>query len=508
MYHPRSRFNEPRVSRKLTRFVCSFWLDPRIYPAYVAALSVVWLVLHGIFTSKPVRKLRAALTSYTPPEDVKPTIPADLWERTFGKTGSITIFVFKFVRLLATIALTVLVLYTAWKDGWTKFDMALGATLIYSLLLAIFNAFANTPQGGLKWSAHLTLVTFAVFVLYCYRDIWPLMTFTLRPADEAEGDILWAKIALVFFVSSVGPLFEPYPYIPVDPTDPMTTPNPEQTASMMSFLFYSFLDPLIWLGYRVPHISHDQLPPQCDYDYAKNLIKRSYPYLDPFSGAKKRHLFWGILVVFRRSLGWQSLVITALTGGEDATVKPWVWILWIVVGPLFQNIFFQLYIYLSTGSLVRVESIITSLVFDHALRIRLKAEVSEDKDKDKPAGADDASSVGAGSSTKGTNSPDTGSLTGAESEGSDDNATAHSRSTTAASTSTVATVVAPAPQGKDKAADVKKGDKKEEDKKEDEKDKKGSNLVGKINNLVTSDLEHITEGRDFLFLGRSLLSVM
>lgn len=43
------------------------------------------------------------------------------------------------------------------------------------------------------------------------------MTFTLRPADEAEGDVLWAKVALVFFVSSVEPLFEPYPYIPVDP---------------------------------------------------------------------------------------------------------------------------------------------------------------------------------------------------------------------------------------------------------------------------------------------------
>lgn len=68
------------------------------------------------------------------------------------------------------------------------------------------------------YSFHLTLVTFAVCVLYCYRDIWPLMTFTLRPADEAEGDILWAKIALLIFVSTVEPLFEPYPYIPVDPT--------------------------------------------------------------------------------------------------------------------------------------------------------------------------------------------------------------------------------------------------------------------------------------------------
>ena len=37
---------------------------------------------------------------------------------------------YKFVRSLATIALTTLVLYTAWKDGWTKFDIVLGATLV------------------------------------------------------------------------------------------------------------------------------------------------------------------------------------------------------------------------------------------------------------------------------------------------------------------------------------------------------------------------------------------
>lgn len=57
----------------------------------------------------------------------------------------------------------------------------------------------------------------------------------------------------------------------------MPVPNPEQTASIISFTFFTYLDSVIWLGNRVPHLSNDQLPPLCDYDTVKNLIKRSYP---------------------------------------------------------------------------------------------------------------------------------------------------------------------------------------------------------------------------------------
>jgi hypothetical protein len=45
----------------------------------------------------------------------------------------------------------------------------------------------------------------------------------------------------------------------------------------------------------------------------------------------------------------------------------------------------QAYEYLSTGSLVRAEGIFTSLLFDHALRIRMKASTSA-----KESGADAA----------------------------------------------------------------------------------------------------------------------
>lgn len=53
-------------------------------------------------------------------------------------------------------------------------------------------------------------------------------------------------------------------------------PNPEQTASLLSMVTYSFLDPLVFLAYHVPHLAHDQLPPLADYDYIQNLKSASF----------------------------------------------------------------------------------------------------------------------------------------------------------------------------------------------------------------------------------------
>lgn len=58
---------------------------------------------------------------------------------------------------------------------------------------------------------------------------------------------------------------------------PMEVPNPEQTASLLSLIVYSFLDPIVFLAYTIPHLSHDQLPPLSDYDDAVNLKAHSFP---------------------------------------------------------------------------------------------------------------------------------------------------------------------------------------------------------------------------------------
>ena len=39
---------------------------------------------------------------------------------------------------------------------------------------------------------------------------------------------------------------------------------------------YLWLDRLIWLGYNLPHLPLDKLPPLADYDRTKNLVKNSY----------------------------------------------------------------------------------------------------------------------------------------------------------------------------------------------------------------------------------------
>lgn len=88
---------------------------------------------------------------------------------------------------------------------------------LYGSILALCNVFASA-RNSLIFSLHLSLLTFTALAVYAYRDIWPLMTFTLQPKDSAEGELLWAKIGLLIFVGGIVPLFEPYPYIPCDPS--------------------------------------------------------------------------------------------------------------------------------------------------------------------------------------------------------------------------------------------------------------------------------------------------
>lgn len=51
--------------------------------------------------------------------------------------------------------------------------------------------------------------------------------------------------------------------------NPTIPPNPEQTSSIFSMMTYTFLDPVIAMGYKVSHLRADQLPPLNDRDGAK-----------------------------------------------------------------------------------------------------------------------------------------------------------------------------------------------------------------------------------------------
>jgi hypothetical protein len=78
------------------------------------------------------------------------------------------------------------------------------------------------------------------------------------------------------------------------------------------------MDPLILKAYKSTQLSASELPPLADVDWNKNLIRKSYPALDPFSGAPRtNNLIWGLAKVFRSNFIMQFFVIVC-----DVRVHP------------------------------------------------------------------------------------------------------------------------------------------------------------------------------------------
>ncbi|KAI0031196.1 hypothetical protein K488DRAFT_79193 [Vararia minispora EC-137] len=376
--------------------------------------------------------------------------------------GGVVILRFKLARLTCVLALFILYIVSfAQKRGNTadakarevklqgsaaltrgeEVDALLCATYAYASLLA-FAALAIKKSISSTASIHLSVLMLVGFGVCSYRNIWPLMTFTLMPADAYEGNLVWVKIAVLFAAGIFIPLVTPRKYSPVDPHNPSPVPNPEQTASILSLVLYNFMNDIVFRAYRVSHFPFDQLPPLADYDLASNL------YLDTFSGAPKKHMFIGLMrvffwefiimalmvtgrafVTFLAPIGINRLLSYIETNGEGAMVRPWVWISMLFLSPFLSALFFQWYIFITTSSLVRCQAIVTQLVFEHALRIRVKAEVgSNGVDKGKQTAYGPSSKLG---------------------------------------------------------GNMKKD---------------SANLVGRINTLIGTDLENIVNGRDFLML--------
>lgn len=146
---------------------------------------------------------------------------------------------------------------------------------------------------------------------------------------------------------------------------------------------------------------------------------------------------------------------------------------------------------IQTRTLVRVEGIITQLVFQHALRIRMKEET--------PAAVEMKHTPSEGNTAVGTPAPERATAehqSGATSEaGLTDETLQGSTSGTSSSTQTK-------PKQKDAppSASMSPASATPADKSAASSTPAPSNLVGRINNFISTDLGNIVEGRDFLFV--------
>ncbi|KAF8969860.1 hypothetical protein BDZ97DRAFT_1902271 [Flammula alnicola] len=322
--------------------------------------------------------------------------------------GGYTIFGFMVARLVGTTALLCLSAVTlrrCERDSacllWKCPEFALTATFLYASIMAIISI-TSTIKSRLA-TAYNIVTLLSVLGVYMYRDLYPLATYSLQPADRGEGEILWAKISVLTLVAVFIPLFTPRRYVPAEPKNPAPVPNPEQTASWISRLTYTYVDAIILLASKVPHLGHDQLPPLSDDDYSLYQSNNAFPHLDSFRGAKRRHLFFGLMHYFRRDYVILGLSILSASlwafvapiginktlhyleaGGAGESIRPWVWISFLLVGPLLQSVSEHWSMFTETKIRVRLQAVLTQLVFEHSLRIRLKPETSTNGADDGP----------------------------------------------------------------------------------------------------------------------------
>ncbi|KAJ7213835.1 hypothetical protein GGX14DRAFT_444201 [Mycena pura] len=477
----------PQTVMAYVRFPVSSGPDLLLVPAYSVLVSACILLLYSLFAPKSIHDQleRVGLVSEPSP--------------------GIGYRVARLLGCLALLGLSISSIVDQVSGAREELirRIIMSTPYLYASILTFLSGPKHTRQRLIRHAEFVLLISFCVYV---YRDIIPFATFNRSPLDGGEGKMLWAKVVLLFFTAVIIPLFTPRQYTPIDPENPMTAPNPEQTASIFSFAFYFFLDKIIFLAYRESQLSEDELYPLCDTDRSIRLKDRSFKYLDSYSGGNamaRRHIFFGLMRVF-----WQEfsilpfllllLVLANISGPfalnrllefietrqqvDTHIVRPWVWILVILLGPILGSIALQWYKFISTRTLVRAEAIITQLVFAHSLRIRMKAETSETKDKDGDLPA--------------VETPSSSSIfrNGSDADTPEGTATPDDSTTVHAGTSSIKSATSNAkgtPQLAKPSTPAKE--------KEDSKKSQGS-LVGKINNLVTTDLGNIVHSRDFLVL--------
>ncbi|KAH0581470.1 hypothetical protein H2248_012549 [Termitomyces sp. 'cryptogamus'] len=354
----------------------------------------------------------------------------------------------------------------------------------YTSLLALFTVVYSRSTIA---SGHISVILATSWTVYFIRNVIPLMTYTESPLDPLY--MLWELMGVLSFAGVLLPIITPRSYVPFNRNDPMP-PAPSQTASWLSLTLFGYLDPTVWLAYKVPHLPLTDLPPLADSDHAKNLVRAAFPYLDPFSEVnvgegtgttpriekKARSIFRAILIVFSKDVLSVTLLLLAYNGAsllspyglkklleylenrEGATVKPWVWIASLFVAPFASILVMQQYQMVLARATVHLEAILTQLILQHALRIRVvaegKSELVANTGTHTPV-----PSTGQSCSSSGVSSPQPETESG---------------TTAVASESDTKAVPAAA------SADAQKS------------------LVGRMNNLISSDLQTITKASEFM----------
>lgn len=397
------------------------------------------------------------------------------------EVDGLAILSFRCLRLACTLVLLSLELYR-WNGGQTS-EACIYQILFwfYASVLSMLTTFSPVPWRDII-SRQLAILLFSEFVVFFVLDVWPYATLYLEPFDPLSNPLTWVRLSLITLGGLVIPLVMPRPFRATAVND---RPSAQKTASLLSRYSYSYLDPIVYHAFRVPDIKIEDMPQIPGEGRIEVLAKRALDALDPVK-VGKRHMFWGTWETWRKDyigvlvwlgvqaltefigpFGTQNLLKYLESGAHPFNLKPWIWIVVLTAGPVIAGCCSTQYLFIGTRIFVEQQSVLSYVIFHHALRIRMKSTIEAEEDKTKKAEPSREPSTTTQSSASTTDV--------SESEVSD-------TESTAVDDSSEETIVA-----------------------EKSNKPKADHLLGKINNLLTTDLNAISNSYNNLTLSATVI---
>ncbi|KZO89806.1 ATP-binding cassette transporter [Calocera viscosa TUFC12733] len=428
------------------------WSDPRLAPCYGAALSVISLIIWGTRRGSKPRPAIGGSDSTVAGTAGERSLLENLRQHVETKGGKL-VYTFHVLRFLCAATLAVLasirlVLDSNHVDHSTRniaADCQLRIDLVgvisYSYAAVLSLAAIVVQQNITKvFTYNAGIVLLIQCCVFSWRNFWPLMIFGGVPADSRYPGLTWTEGGFLVFAGVIIPLVIPEPYVPVDPQRP-SRPPPEQTASLAAINFFYFLEPFMYRSFSTKHIQHDALPVLADYDQSAVLELQGVKLMDPWQrrelGLKDRHLFFGLMEFFGHRIWLQVFIVIVnviatflgpiainrllqylQTDGQDALVRPWVWIVLIFISRMLFSLGENGYIYVTNRIFVHTENLLLQLVFAQSMRTRISSPTSKDSSPPSSAASTtaqpDADGEGTNNKTSATSVINVNTLIGAD----------------------------------------------------------------------------------------------
>lgn len=279
-------------------------------------------------------------------------------------------------QILRATALALMVVAAVRQGGkWANVTI-----LAYVFLLGLLRL-ANDIEWRHVVLHQVNLTVFCGWVIIVIGELLPTIDARWNSSIDPFLIASIATLTAAVFVAFVTRREWVPPSLDLDlPEDVSRQPSLEETCSWLEYyVTYEWLTPLMFRGVR-RQMTTEELPQLPWYDEPLLLLKRVQE-----ARKKNQSTIWTLLRFlpqeFTTMAAWAAICFVVeliapfalynllgyIHAPESATIRPWLWLILLFIGPLSRSVAFQQYIFTSTRLVVRVKAALTQELYYKAM---------------------------------------------------------------------------------------------------------------------------------------------